>query len=297
MKIPGVKARKGRRTILGVLCGAFVLAFSSSLLLGYFLPTGAQPPHAAEDRYVRLFDRQIRYRIADHGGPAVILLHPFGGNLDMWEPIVRHLTYGRIISLDLIGFGLSDRHGTDFTLETQRRYLLAFMDALHVDSAMLVGSSMGASLAAWTAARSPERVDSVVLFAPSGYPGSMHARWPGAWFYRPGFLNWLADRIVSTWMFERMFPRSLARQTLEATSSYGPEFADALGKIAQPVVLVWSTGDQRVPFRYSHVYRKTIPQASFIAAPAEAGHGAAFYDPGETARIVGGLLNRRGRGG
>lgn len=253
---------------------------------GLLFPAATPPPQANEDRYLSVLGTTIRYRIVEHDGPTIILLHSFGGSLDMWDQVMRRLTCGRIIALDLPGFGRSGRPNLAYDLEMHRQFLLAFMDELHINNSVLIGTSMGASLAAWTAAHSPRRVKALVLFAPSGYPGSMRHGRVMDMFYRPGAPNKTARILVRTKLFERLFPESLARQALGVTSSYGNSFADALVNITQPALLVWSRSDKRVPFAYSAVYRRLMPQAVFIEAPVITGHEAAEYAPDQTASLI-----------
>jgi pimeloyl-ACP methyl ester carboxylesterase len=276
---------------LALIGVAAILILMPFLALGLLLPVSATPKQTAADQYISIFGSQIRYRPVARSGTTVIFLHGFGNSLAMWEPLTKFLSCGRIFTLDLIGFGGSDRPGITYDLETLRRYLVAFMDAQHIDRAVLVGSSMGASIAAWTAAHSPDRVLAVVLFAPSGYPGSLQYPWPLGTLYRPGIPNRLARMIVQTWIFEILFPHSLARQALGITSSYNSLFAEVLFRIHQPTLLVWSRGDRKVPFLYSEVYRKRIPHAKLIERPAAAGHGVATFAPQETAEQICKFLN------
>jgi pimeloyl-ACP methyl ester carboxylesterase len=239
-----------------------------------------------KDHYIKVLDTNIRYRIYDNGGPYIILLHSFGGNLNLWEPVAKRIKCGRIITLDLIGFGMSVSDVENFSLDSHSRYLIAFMDALDINSACLVGSSMGASIAAWTASKRPERVNRVVLFAPSGFPGSMRHTWPLDLIYRPGILNRFIDAIAKSSIFKFFFPQSLAQQALEVTASYDFSFVEALMKIKQPVDLVWSPEDKRVSFLYVQDYRKLISQATLYMASAGSGHEAAFLEPNFSARLI-----------
>jgi pimeloyl-ACP methyl ester carboxylesterase len=252
-----------------------VAIVSAFLAPGLLLPVNGSTVRGEQDRFLDVLGSRIRYRMVDHQGPTLIMLHGFGGDLSGWEPLISRIACARMISLDLIGFGLSDRPPIAYDLDTQRRYLVAFMDRMNIKNAVLVGTSMGASIALWTAARSPERVAGLVLFAPSAYPGSMRHRWPGDLIYRPGVLNRAMRVVAGSPLYDLLFPRSLGRQALDVTASYTGAFTEGLNAVHQPLLLVWSRGDKRVPFSYTGRYRELLPQAQFIEAPREAGHGAA----------------------
>ena len=256
------------------------------------MPTSPLPRSNPVDRYISVLQEKIRYRIIEGNVPNIILLHSFGSSLEIWDPLSEYLHGQRLISLDLIGFGRSGRPDISYQLDIQRRFLLSFMDAVNVDRAVLVGVSMGASIAAWTAAHSPNRVLACVLFAPSGYPGSMWHRWPMTMFYRPGILNRIGQLFVVNKVFARFFPDSLARQALGVTSSYNSSFASAISRIKQPTLLIWSHGDRRVPFSYSTVYLDEIEHSSLLERPAHVGHSVASFAPQDTAFEITRFLRR-----
>jgi pimeloyl-ACP methyl ester carboxylesterase len=260
-----------------------VAIVSAFLAPGLLLPKNRSTVRGEQDRFLDVSGSRIRYRMVEHQGPTLIMLHGFGGDLSGWEPLIGRLACARMISLDLIGFGLSDRPAITYDLDNQRKYLIAFMDRMNIANAILLGTSMGASVALWTAARSPERVGGLVLFAPSAYPGSMRHRWPGDLIYRPGVLNRAMRAVAGSPLYDFLFPRSLGRQALDVTASYTGTFTAGLNAVHQPLLLVWSRGDQRVPFSYSGRYRELLSQAQFIEAPLDAGHYAAQHPNREIA--------------
>lgn len=249
---------------------------------------------SAEDRYATVLGSKIRYRETGTGGPVIILLHGYGGSLDGWQNIQDRLTNNRTISLDLIGFGGSDVPNIHYSLETHRRYLVAFLEQLNIHEAVLVGGSMGGSLAAWTAAKTKHRIKGIVLIAPSAYPGSMHNKSRiYRWFYRPGIPNKVASIVVSNSIFRWIYPESIARQALNVTDSYNADFASALGEIKQPVLLTWSTGDKTALYEYHKEYLKRIPQVEFMALPASFAHKVIRKDPAGTAEFINNFVAKR----
>lgn len=260
-------------TLVGILIS---FSFLLILLLGLMLPSVDKITVSPDrDRYIEVIGCKLRYRTTDLDKPPIVMLHGFGGNLSDWEIIAEKVKCAKTVSLDLVGFGLSEKPPMDYSIETQRNYLLAFLDAMNIEKAVLVGSSMGASIALWTAAKSPERVAGLVVFAPSAYPDSMRHAWPGDIFYKPGFPNRILRAIVGMQIFRTLFPKSLGLQAIDITASYNHEFVNLLSAIQQPVLLIWSHGDKRVPFTYSEQYKKLLRNVEFIEAPKKLGHRAA----------------------
>ena len=275
--------------LLAAVSGSAVIIF---LGMGLLHPRSALIPLADTDRSVVVDGLRMRYRVHGDHGPVIIFLHGFGGSLEEWEKVIAALPDARCYSLDLPGFGGSDRTLTDYTLDDQRRYLVAFMDALGIDRAVLAGRSMGASLAVWTAAKSKERVVGALLVAPSGYPGSLRYNWPASWVYRPGFCNRVVSFCIQNRFFGACFPLSLARQGVGITASYDEKFALSLGEVVQPVQLVWSPGDQRVPSQYAKIYQDRLADSRLTNLPESAGHDAGWKAPDEIAGALKVLLGR-----
>lgn len=265
---------------------ALLVAILLLVAARYLFPVS--PPVIADkhDRFTTIHNSKIRYNVIEGDEPTLILLHGFSGSLDNWKKIQRLLVKNKTVSLDLIGFGASDRPDIAYTLETQRKYLIAFMDKLKIKKAILIGTSMGGSVAAWTAAHSGERVEALIMLAPSGAPDSLKRPAPLQWFYRPGIPNHLAAFVVDNPIYRWIFPNSIASQAIYVTRSYNQSFTDALPKIKQPTLLGWSRGDTGVPYEYHAVYLQKIPNIKFVELSESAGHAVTNKNIALTAKAV-----------
>ncbi|MET0387735.1 MAG: alpha/beta hydrolase [Polyangiales bacterium] len=241
------------------------------MMLRLMFTSSGPRPLEAEDRRVELLGTHMVYREQGSGPLPVILLHGFGGWGGDWARVMKLLP-GRILAPDLVGFGGSGRPRVRYSLATLHRYVLAFMDALAIDQAIVAGQSMGGSLAAWIAAHNPDRVRAVALVAPSGYPGALTYGRPLRWVFKPGRANAVARRVAESAAFERIFPRGYARQALGMTASYDASFAASIPKISQPTLILWSRGDRTVPFHHSARFTDAIAHAQLIPLDAQAGH-------------------------
>ena len=109
----------------------------------------------------------LRTRYLEQGnGPPAILLHgaSLGSSADVWRrnlgPLAAHGV--RAIAYDQPGFGLSD-DPPDWGLGFRTSFILAFMDALGLERAALVGHSQAGAMAARLALSHPDRVSGVVV--------------------------------------------------------------------------------------------------------------------------------------
>lgn len=126
----------------------------------------------AEARFVEVDAPVERLHYLDAGaGEPVLLLHGLGGAAVDWVPLLADLRDHRLLALEWPGHGLSDPlgyAGVDVRAVTEA-LLSAFLDALGLETATVVGNSYGGFHAAVFASRAPERVDRLCLVgAPAG---------------------------------------------------------------------------------------------------------------------------------
>ena len=108
----------------------------------------------------------------DSGGPGdvLVLLHEGVGDARMWDPVWSRLTSDhRVIRYDVRGFGRSAAATEEFALLDDLRAVLAHFG---VETAHVVGCSMGGGTALEFALAEPDRVKSLTLLCPGigGYP-------------------------------------------------------------------------------------------------------------------------------
>lgn len=130
-------------------------------------------PAKLNDKFVSVEGARLRYVEAGRGSSVIILLHGLGGDATHWGRNVLPLAaqqHHRVIALDQIGFGLSDKPPLEYRIETLVRFLAGFMDALKIKRATLIGNSMGGWVAAAFALAHQERVKRLVVADSIGLP-------------------------------------------------------------------------------------------------------------------------------
>jgi pimeloyl-ACP methyl ester carboxylesterase len=114
--------------------------------------------------------------------PPVVFIHGASGNLlDQMVPVLP-LIEGRaeLLFVDRPGHGWSQRGSGNEDPYGQAATIAALMDALDIDSAIVVGHSFGGAVAAALALNHPLKVRGLVFLSPATHP------WPGAntsWYY------------------------------------------------------------------------------------------------------------------
>ena len=122
-----------------------------------------------EDYYIKVGNVNTRYWLAGEKGSTVILLHGLNCHVEFWEKNIAALAQEhRVFAVDIVGFGLTEKPAIDYTFQQMTDFVIAFMNAMNIDKASLVGHSMGGGITMMVAARAPERVEKIVLVNSSG---------------------------------------------------------------------------------------------------------------------------------
>jgi 3-oxoadipate enol-lactonase len=105
---------------------------------------------------------RLVYEVAGNG-PAVVLIHGFGLDLRMWDPQAAPLADRfRVVRYDCRGFGASGPLDPAVPY-THAGDLVALLDHLDIDGAVLAGLSFGGRVALQTALAAPDRIRGLVL--------------------------------------------------------------------------------------------------------------------------------------
>jgi pimeloyl-ACP methyl ester carboxylesterase len=221
-------------------------------------------------------------------GPPIVWVHGLGGSWQNWlEQLPTFAERHRCVALDLPGFGASPMPEEDLSIPGYGRRLGAVMDALGIESAVLVGNSMGGFIAAELAVQSPQRVEKLVLVSAAGISTEHFLRRPlvtAARLTRYGAV-WVggrsheltrrprARRLIASVVirYPHRLPAALVAEQVRGTGKPGfvgaldalisYRIRDRLGEIEVPTLIVWGTGDRLVPVRDADSFERRIPEA------------------------------------
>ncbi len=144
-----------------------------------------------DSRFVDVDGLEVHYKTVGTGEPTLVLLHGFGANTSSWEQVLTPLSeHGTVIAYDRPAFGLTERPLTwqgenPYSPEAQMSIVIGLLDALNIDSAVLMGHSAGGTIAAATALAYPERVDALMLVDAAIYTGGGSPAWIQPLFSTP----------------------------------------------------------------------------------------------------------------
>ena len=117
----------------------------------------------------------------DRQGPAILFVHGYLDSWRVWESSLSFLPRDhRLVFVTQRGFGDSDKPEEGYRQIDFVEDIKAFMDAVQLDHAVIVGHSMGGLIAHYLALLYPERVDGLVLVGTSASAAGLDDDWTDA---------------------------------------------------------------------------------------------------------------------
>jgi pimeloyl-ACP methyl ester carboxylesterase len=240
----------------------------------------------------------------DPSGVPVLLLHAWGESLgcfDRLTPLLPPMIYA--LAMDQRGHGDADKPADGYSLTDFATDVTAFMDALGLPSAVLVGSSSGGYVAQQVSISNPGRVRGLVLV---GSPRSLQGRTPFA-----DEVDQLTDPISRAWVKESLawFPRfhdvpewylearvddglrmpvRVWRQALAGLTEATPP-TDA-GTIDVPTLIIWGGRDELLPRADADALASAIPESRLLVY-SDTGHLVLWEQPERVAADLTDFVN------
>ena len=251
-----------------------------------------------DGHFVKVEGLQIHYRTAG-SGPPLVLIHGIGASLFAWRLVFDQFAQNyTVYALDLKGHGLSDKPNTgDYSPFGMADLVAHFMDALEIDTAKIIGLSMGGAIGAALAIRHPARVERLVLISAAGYALNYHVmplivrfastplgsavaafvlrqRKPIEWYLRSCFYD--ADRICTPDMVDGYFlplltPGLGGVVPLLARDFGQTSLAHRLKEISAPTLIIWGQYDAVIPLHWGYRFQQDIANAELVVFP-KCGH-------------------------
>jgi pimeloyl-ACP methyl ester carboxylesterase len=247
-------------------------------------------------------------------GAPIVLLHCYSCSLHWWDELAPLLARRhRVVRIDLLGHGGSQKPSSGYEIDEQAALVAGALDQLGVEGAVVVGHSMGFSVATALAQRASQLVDRVVnigegpgedscsvpFVARLGYvPVIGEAMWrltpsfaiedgygsafaPG-YDISSGFSN--PDQVVDDL---RAMTYTAFRDAEDAAGDYVEAIPldDRLRQTAVPLLSIFGTEDQICDPEESQAAYEGVPGAR-LAEIEGAGHSPNVEKPQETAALI-----------
>lgn len=238
-------------------------------------------------------------------GEPLLALHGFGADKDHFAIVAALLRgTGRIVAIDLLGFGDSGKPNTlDYSVEAQAARLANLLDALDLPRAHLAGSSMGGAIALAFARQHPQRVSSLWLLAPAGVKSANESEMARR-YHENGRSPLIAEQPeqfaeVMNLVFSRPPPlpysvkhelalasaqnHPLHKQIFDTMLATMPALEISAAGLQTPALIVWGREDRVLDVSGAQILHRALPQSTLLVMPG-IGHLPMLEDPWTTAR-------------
>jgi 3-oxoadipate enol-lactonase len=244
--------------------------------------------------FVRATDgTRIHYEVTGKSGATpVLMIQGLGASKNAWNlQRIAMATRFRIISFDNRGAGRSDKPTEPFTLEQMADDALAVLDAAGIETAHVVGASMGGVISQIVAVKYPNRVRSLTLVCTAcrNHPWRQEllqswaktaadkgmievGKEAAQWVMSPRSFRRLVPAF--TWMgpLAALRPRHSFVSQIDAILNTREDLVDQLSTISAPTMVIVGNQDILTPRGDSEEIAERIPNAELVVISGAA-HG------------------------
>jgi non-heme chloroperoxidase len=239
----------------------------------------------------------------DESGVPVLMLHGVTDSWHSFDLVLPHLPRSiRAIALTQRGHGDASRPTSGYRYNNLSDDVAAFMDVLHIESAVVVGHSMGSSVAQRFAIDHPERTTGLVLlgsFATLRGNAAVQELWDTTIsqmtdpvdqdIVREFQQSTLAQPVPQEY-FETVVQESLKMPARIWRALFGgfleDDFSMKLSEITAPTLILWGDQDAFCLRSDQDKLMATIPKARLVIYPG-AGHALHWEQPSRFASDLG----------
>jgi 2-hydroxy-6-oxonona-2,4-dienedioate hydrolase len=245
---------------------------------------------APQEKFATVFGAKIRYlETGDAAKPTVVLVHGMGSNADSWVFNAPALAAKyRVIALDQIGFGKSDKPMLKYRVGTFVDFLDRFLAELKIDKARIVGISLGGWVSALYAAKYPAKVEKLVLIDAAGFAPPKDFDWSKVYALNSSTRDEVRQNIKAVFYNQTLFGTEAMVETfltqrvaagdghtiaslIESLKRGEDYIDDKLSAVTQPTLVVWGKQDGLIPVTDGERYHKGINGSELVVFD-QAGH-------------------------
>ncbi|CAA0103854.1 putative protein [Mycolicibacterium vanbaalenii] len=251
------------------------------------------------------------------GDEVLLLIHGMAGSADTWRAVIPQLAKKyRVVAPDLTGHGQSSKPRTDYSLGAFAVGLRDLLDELGIESATIVGHSLGGGVAMQFLYQHPDYCRRLVLISSGGLGPDVG--WvlrllaaPGAELVMPiiapapvlragnAVRTWLSSaglrspRGAEIWSAYSSFSDRETREaflrTLRSVVDYRGQSVSALNRLTLradlPALAIWGEQDTIIPVAHAYSALEARPDCRLEVLP-DVGHFAQVEAPTEVVDLI-----------
>lgn len=251
----------------------------------------------SQELQIKINDLKINYKVAGEG-PALLVLHGWGGSSDSWTRIQRLLTEKgfKVIIPDFPGFGKSVTPPNPWSVGDYLNFILKFLKTIKLDNFFLLGHSFGGRVAIKFAGQYPEKIQKLILCDSAGIKGKPGFKTKiifliamiGNAVFTPKPLARFKDSARNIFYgFIRKKDYTKAKGTMKETIKkvLDEDLLADLVKIKINTLIIWGQKDKMVPVKYAKIFNEKIENSKLEIMP-KVGHSPHIETPEKLAEII-----------
>lgn len=214
--------------------------------------------------------------------PPVVMIHGLGMSSAYFVPPAERLgNRFTVYAPDLPGHGKSDTPRRALDIPRLADALIAWMDAMRIERACLVGNSMGCQVAVDAAVRHPMRVDRLVLLGPTPDPAARGT----VRFLARLLLGTAAERTSLYWILAKDYARMRTRLLAELRHMLRDRIEEKLPYVVVPTMLLRGEKDSVVSQRWLEE-AALLARTDRVAVIPGGGHAVHYSAPQNVVEAV-----------
>ena len=211
---------------------------------------------------IKIRDLNINY-IQYGSGKDIVLLHGWGQNIAMMQPLAKEFSNYRITIIDFPGFGQSDDLKVAWSIEDYEECIAELLEKVNVKKPILIGHSFGGRVAIIYASR--HEVEKLVLF---GSPCVREQKTsPKEKVLKtlkklPGMkkIGEFAKNYIGSEDYKKASP--ILRESF--VKIINQDLSEYVKKITCPTLLIWGTNDEAAPIEDAKKLEKLLKDGALI---------------------------------
>lgn len=266
----------------------------------------------ASSQFIPIMGMQVHARVEGNTEDRLplVLIHGTSSSLHTWDSLLIRLKgEKKIIRMDLPGFGLTGPNpDRDYSIEFYNRFLDSFLIKIKIDSCILVGNSLGGSIAWHQALNDSLRIKRLILIDAGGYPrknekgnigfklaampviGPVLSKFTPQWLIRKSIEEVYADKSKITIPLINRYYDLLLREgnrqaTLDIFRQHRKPDAEKIRSIKTPTLIIWGEKDQLIDVANASLFHQDITSNSLVVLP-QSGHVPMEESPDEVAEAI-----------
>ncbi len=223
-------------------------------------------------------DININYKKEGQKGSAILLLHGWGSNIELFNSMIASLSKEHIVyALDLPGFGKSEEPKKSMDVSGYVDFVIKFIEKMEIKKVSILGHSFGGRIIIKMANRDnlTFKIDRLVLLDSAGIkPKDNGGKTLKSRFYK------FSKKVVNTKLVKKIAPNALEKLKSKFGSedykNASPVMREVLVKtvnedlepllkgINYPTLLVWGENDDATPLSDAKIMEREIKDSGLV---------------------------------